>query len=119
MYQSIISTYIINEQQCTDVHYYFEDLYTQKYVDATSMADHIARMLDLRKITAAGKSLPDIHITCALVLSLPSTQSWDVIKIQLFGLGSSKLTSNIVSAMLIAKANCHMREKSSETTLLV
>ena len=111
--------YVTNQQRI-DVHYHFEDLYTRKYVDATSMADHIAGMLDLgHKITAAGESLPDIHVARTLILSLPHTQSWDVIKIQLFNLEASKLTFNMVSATLIAEANRRMREKSSKIALLM
>ncbi len=33
--------YVTNQQKL-NVHYYFEELYTTKYVDGTSMADHIA-----------------------------------------------------------------------------
>ena len=70
------------------------------------MADHIAAMLNLgQMITDAGEKLPDIHIACALILSLPQNQSWDVIKIQFFNLDSSKLTSAMVSTTLIAESN--------------
>jgi hypothetical protein len=76
-------------------------------------------MLDLGlKITAAGEQLPDIHITYALVLSLPAMQSWDIVTIQLFRLEASKLPSSTVSATLICEANHHAKEKSSETALL-
>lgn len=74
-------------------------------------------MLDLgQKITAAGELLPDIHIAHALVLSLLHTQSWDIVKIQLFNLEANKLTFSTVSATLIAEANCHAREKSCDPT---
>jgi hypothetical protein len=86
----------MTNQQKINVHYYFEDLYTHKYVDSANMADHIATMLDIQhKITAVGEDLPDIHVARALVLLLPHTQSWEVIKIQLFNL--DKLTSETVS----------------------
>ena len=66
----------VTNQQKINIHYYFKDLYTQKYADGTSMANHIAIMLDIEnKIMAAGKELPDIHVTCILVLSLPCTLS--------------------------------------------
>ena len=67
--------YVMN-QQWINVHYHFEELYTCKYVDTMPMADHIAGMLDLgQKIMAAGESLLDIHVTCALILLLPHMQS--------------------------------------------
>jgi hypothetical protein len=42
-------------------------------------------MLDIKQqIIDAGETLEDLHVACAMVLSLPKTQSWDIIKIQLF-----------------------------------
>jgi hypothetical protein len=67
------------------VHYYFEELYIQKYIDSASMDNHIAAILDLQcQSKDASEMLDDIHVTYAMVLSLPKTQSWDIIKIQLF-----------------------------------
>src|SRR5882762_5570554 len=98
-----------------NIHYFFEELYTQKYVDGSSMADHIVAMLDLKhQIEQAGEDLPDIHVTCAMIISLPKTQSWDVIKITLFEV--TKLTS--VSSKLLQEANRRTREKSSDTALV-
>jgi hypothetical protein len=39
---------VITNQASINVHYYFEDLYTCKYVDGTPMADHIAAMLNMK-----------------------------------------------------------------------
>jgi hypothetical protein len=94
-----------------NAHYYFEELYTRKYVDGMPMADHIAAILDLKsQIQDAGETLDDIHVACAMVLSLPKTQSWDVIKIQLFNVESAKLTIDPVSTKLQSEANCRARE---------
>lgn len=107
----------VDNQQKINVHYFFEELYMKKYVDGTPMADHIAKMLDIRnRITAAGEDLPDINIARALILSLPKTPTWELIKIQLFGLDT--LTSEIVSTKLQAEANRRMREKSGTETAL-
>jgi hypothetical protein len=46
MWDSWQAMYIIN-QQPIDFHYHFKELYTRKYMESTSMADHIAAMLDL------------------------------------------------------------------------
>jgi len=35
-------------QSQINIHYYFEEHYTWKYIDGSSMADHIATMLDLK-----------------------------------------------------------------------
>jgi hypothetical protein len=53
----------VTNQACINVHYYFEDLYTRKYMDGTTMADHIAAMLNIKQqITDLGESLDDIHV---------------------------------------------------------
>ena len=104
-------------KQNINIHYSFEELYTKKYVDRTPITDHIAKMLDIWNcIIAASEELPDIHVARALVLSLPKTQTWELIKIQLFGL--DKLTSEIIGMKLQAEANCHMQENSSTETVL-
>ena len=51
-----------------------------------------------------------------MILSLPKTQSWEVVKITLFEI--KKLTSKIVSLKLLQEANCCTREKSSDTALM-
>src|ERR1700733_10657517 len=35
-------------QSRINIHYFFEELYTRRYVDGSSMADHIAAMLNLK-----------------------------------------------------------------------
>jgi hypothetical protein len=83
------------------------------------MADHIATILDLKsQIQDAGKMLDDIHIACTVVLSLPKTQSWDIIKIQLFNVESAKLTIDAVSTKLQSEANRHTREAVGGGTAL-
>ena len=107
----------IDNQQNINVHYSFEELYTKKYIDGTPIADHIAKMLEIRNhIIAASKELPDIHVVRALILSLPKTQTWELIKIQLFGL--DMLSSEIVSTTLQAEANHCTWEKSGTETAL-
>jgi len=91
-------------QSRINIHYFFEDLYTWKYVDGSSMADHIAVMLDLKhRIEQAGEDIPDIHVARAMIISLPKTQTWDVVKITLFEV--TKLTSEVVSSKLLQEAN--------------
>jgi hypothetical protein len=64
----------VTNHVCINTHYYFKDLYTQKYIDGAPMANDIAAILDLKsQIQDTGKTLNDIHITHAMVLSLPKT----------------------------------------------
>jgi hypothetical protein len=94
-----------------NVHYLFEELYTQKYVKGTSMDEHIASLLDLsQRIVSSGEKLDDLHLARAMVLSLPKTPSWELVKIPLFEL--AKLTSELVSTRLLQEANRRTREKN-------
>ncbi|KAG5716116.1 hypothetical protein E4T56_gene10867 [Termitomyces sp. T112] len=107
----------VRNQQKINIHYYFEKLYIQKYADGTSMANHIAAMLDIKnKIIAASKELSNIHVALALVLSLPHMSSWDLIKIQLFEMET--LTSEDMSTHLQAEYNCQFCRKERKTALL-
>jgi hypothetical protein len=53
-----------------------------------------------------------------MVLSLPKTQSWDVIKIQLFDVEPAKLTIDMVSTKLQSEANRQTCEKGASNTAL-
>jgi hypothetical protein len=118
MWETLKKVHIMN-QACINVHYYFEDLYTCKYVDGTPMADHIAAMLDIKQqINNVGESLDNVHVAQAMVLSLPKTQSWDIIKIQLFDVEPVKLTIDTVSTKLQSEANHQVREKGTSNTAL-
>jgi hypothetical protein len=44
--------------------------YTRKYVDGMPIADHIVSMLDIKQqIIDTGKTLKDLHVARAMVLS--------------------------------------------------
>src|ERR1700731_1563996 len=87
-----------------NVHYLFEDLYTRRYTDGASMDDHITSLLDLsHRISNSGEKINDIHLARAMVLSLPKTASWELIKIPLFELDT--LTSELLGTRLLQEAN--------------
>jgi hypothetical protein len=118
MWDTPKKVYVTNQARI-NVHYYFEDLYTCKYVDGTPMADHIVAMLDIkRQINDAGELLDDVHVAWAMVLSLLKTQSWDIIKIQLFNIEPAKLTIDTVSTKLQSEANCRTCKKGASNTAL-
>jgi hypothetical protein len=55
-----------------------------------------------------------------MVLSLPKTQSWEIIKIQLLDIEATKLTSELVSTKLQSEANrCAQDKAGGNTALLV
>src|ERR1700719_3879558 len=107
-----------NNQMDIDVHYYFGELFTHKYVEGTQMADHIAALQDLQhRIDVTGETIPDIYVAHALALSLPKSPAWEVLKVQLLSL--KPLTADGVSSMLQAEVNCHAREKSGGAMALL
>jgi hypothetical protein len=66
-------------------------------------------MLDLRyHITTAGEDLPDKYLTCALVLTLPTSQSWELIKIRIFRLEKDAFTVENMVSILQSEANRHL-----------
>ena len=107
-----------NSQNWINIHYWFEELYTKKYTDGTSMADHIASMLELKhNLEQAGEQIPDLYIARAMVLSLPKTQSWDIVKYTLFEL--AKIDSDTVATKLQVEANRHNRENGTGDSTLI
>ena len=83
------------------------------------MADHIAAILNIqRQIMDAGETLDDVHVARAMILSLPKTQSWDTVKIQLFDIEPTKLTVDVVSTKLQSEANRRAREAVGADTAL-
>jgi hypothetical protein len=65
------------KQSQINIHYFFEELYTWKYVDGLSTANHIVAMLDLKhQIEQAGKDLLDIHVTLAMIISFLNPGMW-------------------------------------------
>ena len=71
----------VTQQQDTNVHYYFQELYLRKWNERTSMSDHIGSFLNLKgRITEAGHKLEDILVVHAILHSLPRSNIWDVVK---------------------------------------
>jgi gag-polypeptide of LTR copia-type len=108
----------IKNQMKVNIHYYFEELFTRKYVESALMPDHIAAMLNIkRRITQAGEDLKDIIVAWAIIISLPKTQTWEFIKISLFEVES--LTSEIVCTWLMQEANRWAHKKGLDESALI
>lgn len=107
-----------NSQNQINVHYWFEELYTKKYTDGTSMADHIASMLELKhNLKQAGKQIPDLYVARAMVLSLLKTQSWDIVKYTLFEL--AKIDSDTITMKLQVEVNHRNRKNGTGDSALI
>jgi len=74
------------------------------------MSDHIGSFLQLHRcITESGQKLEDIHIVYAILLSLPRSGIWDVVKQNLLDKGSG-LTLNAITTKLLSVSNYIERE---------
>ena len=61
MWDYLHNIYII-QCQGINVHYYYQELYTKKWNEHTTMSDHIGSFLNLcHHIIKAGQKLKDIH----------------------------------------------------------
>jgi hypothetical protein len=105
----------VKSQQSINMHYYYYDLYTTHWDEHILMQDYIACMLDLwHHILDCGEKIEDIHLMHALILSLPRTTTWEVIKNNLFK--EQMLTSATVCAELNAVYNWSKMDKRAEET---
>ena len=74
------------------------------------MSEHIGSLLQLcHHITESGENLEDIHIIYAILLSLPCSNIWDVVKQNLLDKGN-RLTLNTVTVELLSVFDCIKRE---------
>jgi len=74
------------------------------------MSDHISSFLQLHHhITESGQKLENIHIVHAILLSLPCSGIWDVVKQNLLNKDSG-LILNAVIAELLSVSDCIERE---------
>ena len=79
----------ITQRQGINVHYHYQELYTKKWDEQTTMSDHIGSFLHLRcRINDSGQTLDDIHIIHAILFSLPCSSIWDIVKQNLLDKGT-------------------------------
>jgi len=106
-----LQTIHVMQRQGINVHYYYQELYTKKWDEHTTMSDHIGSFLQLRHcITESGQKLEDIHIVYAILLSLPCSGIWDVVKQNFLDKGSG-LILNAVTAELLSVSDRIERER--------
>ena len=75
--------YSIHVTQCQgiNVHYYYQELYTKKWDEQITMSEYIGLFLYLcHYINNYEQKLDDIHIVYIILLSLPWSGVWDVMK---------------------------------------
>ena len=67
-----LQTIHVTQRQGINVYYYYQELYTKKWDEHTTMSNHIGSFLQLRRrITESGQKLEDIHIVHVILLLLP------------------------------------------------
>jgi len=106
----------VTQRQGINVHYHYQELYTKKWDEQTMMSDHIGSFLHLRRrINDSGQTLDNIHIIHAILLSLPHSSIWDIVKQNLLDKGTT-LSLNIVTAELLSVHDRMERERILDET---
>jgi len=101
----------ITQRQGINVHYHYQELYTKKWDEQTTMSDHIGSFLHLHcRINDSGQTLDDIHIIHAILFSLPCSSIWDIVKQNLLDKGTA-LNLDIVTAELLSVHDRMERER--------
>ena len=89
-------------QSGPNIHFYYRQLHTKQWDGNSSLSDHIGFYLGLRRrFIEVGHVPDDITIINTILLSLPNTPTWEVVKSDLLRRGT-KLSINEVSAELMS-----------------
>jgi hypothetical protein len=90
----------VDQQSGFNVHYQYQQLYLKKWERNSPILDHIAFFLNIHHcFIKAGHRVDDITVINTLLLSLPHTATWKVVKQNLLDQGD-QLTLEIVSTEL-------------------
>ncbi|KAJ3560539.1 hypothetical protein NP233_g10770 [Leucocoprinus birnbaumii] len=93
-----------------NVHYLYQQLYSQKWDGNLPISDYISFYLNIcRQFIEAGHRADNVTIINALLLSLPHTSTWEVVKQNLLYKGVD-LTIEKVSTKLVSVHDCIMLE---------
>jgi transposase InsO family protein len=101
MWNHLRQTYV-DQQSGVNIHFYYQELYSKKWDGHSSMSDHIGFYLNIRRrFIEAGHHIDNSVIVNSLLLSLPHTPTWEVVKQNLL-YNQSRLTLENVTAELLA-----------------
>jgi hypothetical protein len=108
----------VTQRRSTNIHYYFQELYSMKWDGYSSMSDHIGNVLSIcRKITDSGQVIDETLIVHTLLSSLPSSASWNVVKQNLLSCGTN-LDLDIITTELLAAYNRITHNSNKKTRQL-
>ncbi|KAF7761189.1 transcriptional regulator family: Zinc finger, CCHC-type [Agaricus bisporus var. burnettii] len=121
MWDHLHRTYV-DQQSGINIHFYYQELYSKKWDGHSSMSDHIGFYLNIRhRFIEAGHRIDNNVIINSLLLSLPHTPVWEVVKQNLL-YNQSRLTLKNVTAELLAVFDRILHEddaKGSKSLALV
>ena len=96
-----LRTNFLGQHSGINVYYHYQQLYSKKWDGTSSISDHIGFYMNIRRrFIEAGHRVDDITIVNALLLSLPRTPTWEVVKQSLLQQGQ-KLTLEAVTTELV------------------
>ncbi|KAJ3557795.1 hypothetical protein NP233_g11654 [Leucocoprinus birnbaumii] len=83
-----------------NVHYLYQQLYSRKWNENSPISDHVSFYLSIRRqFIEAGHRVDDVTVINALLLSLPHTPTWEVVKQNLLYKGPSLTIENVTTEL--------------------
>ena len=104
-----------------NVHYYYRELFTKRWNGLTSISDHIGFYYGIRRrFLEADHKVDDLTIIHAILLSLPTSPAWEVIKQTLLLRGKLlKLDDVSTELTLVFERKSHEENASTKSVALV
>ncbi|KAJ3563959.1 hypothetical protein NP233_g8606 [Leucocoprinus birnbaumii] len=83
-----------------NVHYLYQQLYSRKWNENSPISDHVSFYLSIRRqFIEASHRVDDVTVINALLLSLPHTPTWEVVKQNLLYKGPSLTIENVTTEL--------------------
>ena len=106
----------VTQHQGINMHNYYQELYIKKWDEQVTMSKHIGFFLHLYcHINDSGQNLDNIYIVYMILLSLPWSGVWDVVKQDLLD-KEMVLNLDIVTTELLLVPNYMKRKHNIEET---
>lgn len=108
----------INQQSGVNIHYYYQWLYAKKWDSHSPITNHIGFYLDIwHCITDPGYKVNDHTVINAILLSLPNTIAWKVMKQNLLHRGNSLMIENMTAELVSMYDHASQEENASNRQL--
>ena len=116
-----LCTNFVEQYSSINVHYYYQELFMKRWNGLTSISDHIGFYYGIqRRFLKADHRVDDLTIIHAILLSLPTSPAWEVIKQTLLLRGKSLKLDNLSTKLtLVFEHKSHEENASTKSVALV